>query len=306
MTSPLPGVAWEDLAVLLAASEHRSLNRAARALRIGQSTASRRLARLEAELGARLFDRTPDGLRPTALAGELLPHARLIEGHMADITRLAEGREAAPEGRVRLAVPDGFGTAWLVPRLPAFFARWPDVQLDLSMDHAVADLVRREADLALRFVRPRAPDLVFQRVGHLAMGAYARPELAARPPGTLRWIHLHDPELRFAETRWLRTQLRPACTMAVSQWQAMFTAVCGGLGGAVLSPVVAEPAGLVSVLADQPPPPGRDLYLVVHRALRHVPRVRVVFEWLREQATTSFSETCAPHAAGAVPDPTAV
>jgi DNA-binding transcriptional LysR family regulator len=294
VTTPLPGVAWDDLAVLLAATEHRSLNRAARALGIGQSTASRRLARLEGELGARLFDRTPDGLRPTALAGELLPHARLIEGHMADITRLAEGREAAPEGRVRLAVPDGFASAWLIPRLPGFFARWPAVELDLSMDHAVADLVRREADLALRFVRPRAPDLVFQRVGHLAMGAFARPELAACPPGELRWIHLHDPELRFTETRWLRTQVRPERTMGVSQWQAMFTAACTGLGAAVLSPVVAEPAGLVSVLGDRPPPPGRDLFLVVHRALRHVPRIRVVFEWLRGQLDTGAPGAAAP------------
>ena len=93
------GVAWEDLEVVLAALRHRSLNRSARALRIGQSTASRRLQRLEERLGARIFDRTPEGLLPTDFASQLEPLARLIEGHMGDIDRLARGRELEPRGR---------------------------------------------------------------------------------------------------------------------------------------------------------------------------------------------------------------
>jgi len=288
MASILQGVAWDDLAVLIAAFDHRSLNRAARALRIGQSTASRRLARLETDLGARLFDRTPEGLRPTALAIDLLPHARLIEGHMADIARIAAGQETEPEGRVRLAMPDGFATAWLLPRLADFHARWPKVEVDLTIGHAVVDLVRREADVAVRFVRPTAPDLLLKTVGRLQMRGFARPELAKVPVDEMRWIQFDDPEHRFQETRWVDTQVRPRRTMRVSLWNALFAAACEGLGGAVLSPMVAEPAGLVEVGAHLPPPEGRDVYVVVHRAVRHVPRIRVLVEWLQHTARQTF------------------
>ena len=109
--APLDGVAWEDLAVLIATAEHGSLSRASRALRISQSTASRRLVRIEEALGTPLFDRTASGLLLTDFGERLLPYARLIAGHMADIARLASGAEVRPQGRVRLALPDGIAAA---------------------------------------------------------------------------------------------------------------------------------------------------------------------------------------------------
>ncbi|MCO4770277.1 MAG: LysR family transcriptional regulator [Deltaproteobacteria bacterium] len=276
----LQGVAWEDLSVVLAAFEHRSLNRAAAALRIGQSTASRRLARLEDRLGAHLFDRTPEGLAPTAFAMDLEPIARLIQGHMADITRLAHGQEMQPRGRVRLALPDGIASSWLLPHLATFYADCPEVDVDLVIGHAVVDLVRREADMAVRFIRPTQPDLVVRKLGHLAIAPYAHASIAESPLEEMRWIVFDDPEENLLETQWVTAEVGPQRTMRVSLWNALFAAVQQGLGAGLLSPLVAEPAGLVRVGADREPVQGRDVYLVYHRALRDVPRIAAFREWL--------------------------
>lgn len=283
------GVAWEDLAVLLATAEHRSLSQAARTLRISQSTASRRLARLESALSVRLFDRTSEGVLPTDFAERLLPLARLVEGNMADIARLASGEEGHPRGRVRLALPDGLASAWLLPLLSDFYACYPEVEVDLVIGHSLVDLVRREADIALRFVPPTQPDLVVSRLGGLSLEPFAHPDIAGQDPRALRWLLFDDPDAVYVETQWVLEHIKPRRFMQVSLWNAMFTAACQGLGAALLAPAVARPAGLVRVGIEAPPTPERTMYLVCHRALRSVPRVAALRDWLAVQARLLLS-----------------
>jgi len=288
MTPALDGVAWEDLAVLLAGLEHRSLNRAAQALRIGQSTASRRLVRLEERLGVHLFDRTPEGLLPTDFTLRLEPLARLIEGHMADIARLASDQEMTPRGRVRLAMPDGIASGWLFPILHSFYAEYPQVSIDVVVGHAPLDLVRREADIAVRFVRPTQPDLVVHRLGHIHLVPFVHPDLAHIPVPSQRWLVFDDPPAQFPETQWVQAHAPDARTMRISLWNALFSAVQNGLGAALLSPIIAEPAGLVRIGEDLPESPGREALLVYHRALRDVPRIRAFRQWLSAQGLAFF------------------
>jgi len=286
----LAGVAWDDLAVLLLGLEHRSLSQAARALHTSQSTASRRLLRLEERLGGRLFDRTPEGLRPTALAEQVAPFARLIAGHMADIQRVASGHEAAPHGRVRLAVIDGLAPYFVMPGLESLRRQHPGIELDLIAGHAVLDLVRGEADLALRFVRPTAPDLVVRPLAEVTMGVYAHPRLVDRPPAELPWLAFYDPSARFQETQWLRAHITPAHLTTASTWSMLMAGAQAGVGAAILSPRVAEPAGLVRIPVQAPPVPSRQLLLVYHRALRDVPRIAAVRAWLLGQVEAFLSE----------------
>ncbi len=279
--SRLRGVAWDDLAVVLAVLEHGSLNRAARALGTSQSTASRRLVRLEAQLGSTLFDRTPEGLAPTVLAHDLAPHAALVAGHMADIERLAESREVAPRGRVRMAVVDGLAAHLVVPGLPRLRASHPGIELDLLSGQAVLDLVRREAELALRFVPPTAPDLVVRRLFGVPVAPFVRPELADVPSDMLPWLMLYDPDRHLAESRWIDAHARPSHCTAVSAWSDLFAAVCSGVGAALVPPWVARPAGLVPVQGfEGVVAVEHTLLLVYHRAQRDVPRVRAVREWV--------------------------
>jgi len=282
MAEPLSSVASSDLAVMLMGLEHGSLSRAARALRISQSTASRRLARLEEQVG-RLFDRTPEGLVATALALQVAPYARLIASHLTDIQRVASGHEDRPHGRVRLAVVDGLAPPFIVPGLAALRRRWPEIELDLLSGQAVVDLVRGEADLALRFLRPTTPDLVVRRLAEVPMGVYVHPSLARVPPAELPWVSFHDPEQRFSETRWLDAHVAPVHRTGVSAWSVLWAAVNAGVGAGILSPTVAEPAGLHRVPLALPPIPSRELLLVYHQALRDVPRIAAVRTWLLEQ-----------------------
>lgn len=277
MEPGLDDVAWADLAVVLAGLEHGSLNQAAAALQISQSTASRRLARLERTLGARLFDRTPDGLQPTELARQLAPHARLVADQMVDIRRLAQGRERRPRGRVRLAVVDGMAPVLLAPALSPFYADYPDITLDLLGGQAVVDLVRGEADIALRMVRPTAPDLVVRSLGSLAVEPFAAPSLAGGLD-QVRWVALHDPALALPESQWLARHVPEAHLTRVSSWNVLFACVRSGVGAGLLPPLVAEAAGLRRL--DGPAAPPRRLLLVYHRALREVPRIVAVREWL--------------------------
>jgi len=290
------GVAWDDLAVLLAVLEEGSLNRAARTLGTGQSTASRRLARLEERLGSPLFDRTPEGLRPTALALELAPHAELVGGHMSDIDRLVEGRERSPSGCVRLAVVEGLAANFVVPALPRLRSTHPGIELDLLSGQPVLDLVRREADLALRFAPPTSPDLVVRKLLSIPVAPYVHPSLADTPSDALPWVMLWDPDERFVESQWLRDRAQPRHVTRVTSWHDLFAAVRVGVGAGLVSPLVAEDAGLVPVpaFADEVVV-SHPLLLVYHRALRHVPRVKAVRDWILETALTSLPAPAERH-----------
>lgn len=168
---------WDDLHLFLAAYRARSLTGAGKTLGLDQSTASRRLASLEKALKARLFDRVPGGLAPTGLAERVLPIAETAEGAAAAFVREAEAADEAVEGVVRLAVPDGIDSEFLVPLLPKLLAQYPGLVIELVASQQVANLARREADLALRLVRPRTGDLVARKVAVLAQGVWVHPWL---------------------------------------------------------------------------------------------------------------------------------
>ncbi len=271
-------VAWADLAVLLEGIRTGSLNRAAQALGISQSTASRRVARLERGLGARVFDRTPEGLKPTDLALRIAPHAELVADRMVDIQRLAAEQEARPRGRVRLAVVDGMAPVLLAPALAGFYDAFPDIELDLLAAQSVVDLVRGEADIALRMVFPTAPDLVVRKLGEMELALFAHPDLTARPDGVHRFVALADPRGVFPESHWLQSTAPDAHVTRVTSWNVLFACALQGVGAALLSPSVAEPAGLVRIAG--PPVPSRPLYVVYHRVLRDVPKIVAVRDWL--------------------------
>src|SRR5689334_4201790 len=108
-------IPWEDLQLFLAVAEARSMSAAARTLRLGQPTLSRRMALLEEAVGSALFVRRPDGVAPTPLAERLLPAARRMAEWASEAGRAVAGGERAPEGRVRIAAPPGIAFDFLAP-----------------------------------------------------------------------------------------------------------------------------------------------------------------------------------------------
>ena len=287
---------WDDAQVLLALLQARSFSGAGARLGVNASTASRRLEALEEALGVHLFDRTPDGVLPTAAAEELGPHAEAMERAAAGLALAAQGREASPEGEVRLTVPPGVAEFLVAPALPRLFRRHPGLRLTIDASVAYADLSRREADVALRTARPVSGDLVVKKLGDVRGGVYGAPRYAAEL-GTLhrldqaRWINWGDDLGHLEPARLVAERVPPASVvLRTSHMGTQLAAAAAGAGLLLADPHTARTCGLVEIrLAPAlrralPPLRGGALWLVAHRALRDVPRIAALWTFLEEEA----------------------
>ena len=190
-------IPWADVELVLAVAEAGSLSAAARALRVTQPTVSRRLAELEATLGDALFVRGVEGVTPTALGERLLAPARRMAEQAAEVERAASGMEAGPKGVVRVTAPPGVAFTMLAPVAARALEALPEVRLEVVSTVNYVDLVRREADLAIRLDprdRPSAQrDLVVLATHTHRVAAFAARDLAARlgpkcPLADVPWI----------------------------------------------------------------------------------------------------------------------
>src|SRR5262245_7864341 len=157
-------VNWDDLRYILAIAQTRTLSAAARLLRVDHTTVARRLIAIERALKTRLFERTRDGLQPTAAGERAIERAREIEERTVALEREVTGQDARPEGLVRLTALDAFFDGFLIPLLGPFYDRYPKIELTLISTMRVLDLTRREADVAIRFSKPKDPKLVARRL----------------------------------------------------------------------------------------------------------------------------------------------
>ena len=170
---------WDDLKVLLALSRAGSTRKAAALLDVSNTTVMRRLESLEEGIGGRLFDRTPDGFRETALAEQLLPTATLVEEILAEAERQVSGRDSELSGRIKLSLPAAPVT-YLAESVAEFGLRYPKIELDITVSDRNVDLARREADIAVRGIpkHKRPPkDIVGIKLGRISLGYYVHREL---------------------------------------------------------------------------------------------------------------------------------
>ena len=197
---------WDDLRYLLAVLRERTFTAAAAALATEQSTVSRRIAALEAELGVVLFERGRGAPVPTEAALRLRDGAERVEAELSRFRDDATGLRAAPvEGRVRLALTEELAVHVVVPEvLPALRAAHPALAVDLLTSYRAADLVGHEADIALRFFQTPRGDLVGRRIARLTtavLGARAHARrLRATPLAKLPWITIELSAVATPET----------------------------------------------------------------------------------------------------------
>ncbi|PLY44638.1 LysR family transcriptional regulator [Janthinobacterium sp. ROICE36] len=173
-------IAWEYYRSLLAVLKHGSLSGAARALGITQPTVGRHIAALEQALGATLFTRSQSGLLPTQVALALRPHAETMEHTAALMQRAASNQGQGVVGVVRIAASEVVGVEVLPPILTRLGARHPGLSIELVLSNKVQDLLRREADIAVRMLRPRQEQLVARKVGDIELGLHAHAHYLAR------------------------------------------------------------------------------------------------------------------------------
>lgn len=166
--------AWDLYRSFLAVLRLGSLSAAARSLGLTQPTIGRHIASLQRALGGRaLFTRSQLGLLPTDAAHKLRPHAEDMAAAAAAFVRTGSANVEEMGGVVRLAAAEVLGVEVLPGILSEFRAEFPAIAIELSLSNQIADLLRRDADIAVRMVRPQQKALLAKRVGKLALGFFA-------------------------------------------------------------------------------------------------------------------------------------
>jgi len=164
---------WNLYRAFLAVIDAGSLSGAARTLGVAQPTVGRQIEVLEQALGTPLFTRSPSGLQPTAAALSLAPHARVMASAAETLVRTASGAKDDGRGVVRITASDIVGAEVLPPILADWRETWPRVDIELAVSNRVEDLLRRDADIAVRMARPTQGALFARKIGQLRLAFYA-------------------------------------------------------------------------------------------------------------------------------------
>ena len=279
---------WALLRAFLAVAECGSLSRAAQQIGSSQPTLSRHMARLEAQVGSALFERTRRGLRLTPDGQALRGPAQRMQEQARAWALQAAGRSVSLAGTVRLTASE-MVSAFLLPAVLHGLRRaHPEIQVELVASNTVENLLERDADIALRMLRPAQTGLVARKLAELPIGLFARRDyVALRGLPTRASIARHD-WVGFDRSDQMLRGVRAAvcdvtreffafrCDNQIVAWQA----VLAGLGiGVGLVQVAACSPELMRVLPEVALP-SLPMWITAHRELRGTPRLKVVFDAL--------------------------
>jgi DNA-binding transcriptional LysR family regulator len=257
---------WEDVRFFAALARHGGLSATARALAVNHSTVARRVAGLERALGVTLIERRPNGYRLTAAGRDALTAAAAMEAAAQNLPQAGQADPAA--GLVRITATSSLADAFLIPRLAAFRARHPAIDIELIIDRRVVSLARREADLALRLSRPDDGDLIARRIVALGFGFYANADWQGRLAGGADpvFVGFDESSAHLPEAVWLARHFpdRRLVLRANSQ-TSQASAARAGHGIALLPHFLgrADPTLTRIFLAEAPPP--REIWLLARR-----------------------------------------
>ncbi len=286
----LHNVSWDDIRVFLECVKAGSFRRAAVALRVSSSTVVRRIDRLEHDLGVALFNRIPDGVVPTEEARSIVDHARRMETAIYDVYRRVEAQDTTTRGVVRVSVTEGIGTYWIMPRLVEFQRQFPFLIIDMRCAMESADVLRMEADIAVQFERPTAPDLIVTKLGRLHVYPFASRgyEKIYGLPTSIEEMKRHRlvdqaaPQLDSGA--WARLlgleDVEGIVSLRTNASSALLYAIEKGAGIGAL-PTYAPALGAPVVPVDIGIHHAMDIWMTYHPSVRRTRRVMLVAAWMK-------------------------
>jgi DNA-binding transcriptional LysR family regulator len=291
---------WTLVRSFLAVLDAGSLMGAARQLGAQQPTLSRHVAELEAQLGAPLFERTGRGVNPTALALAIADGARQMAAGAEQLQQTLAGRRAMSGGTVRITTSQ-VAAVWLLPRLLAQLqVAEPGIRIELVASNLVSNLLRREADIAVRMLRPDQGSLVARKMGDVAIVAAAHQDYLARAgvprvPADLLQHRLigydRDDTIDKGFARLGLPLPHAAFKVATDDQVAYGSLVAAGAGiGFVAAYNIRHWPGVVPLLPMLQIPP-LPCWLAVHREIRGNPVVRRVYDFLAEMIPPQLADS---------------
>ncbi|KWC44379.1 LysR family transcriptional regulator [Burkholderia ubonensis] len=185
--------------------EAGSFTKAADTLHMSRTTVTQLVQQLEARLRVKLFNRTTRKVIVTADGAAYYERVVRLLADMKDAETSLSVASASPRGRLRVDVPSPFARLILIPALPAFHARYPDIQLDMGVSDRVVDVIAENVDCVVRGGEPTDRSLVARRVGDLRLGVYASPDYLARAGTPSHPDELEDTDHRIVGFLWART-----------------------------------------------------------------------------------------------------
>ncbi len=276
---------WEDLRFVLAVADASSLSAAARALGVNHTTVLRRVNAFEERLGLRLFDRLPTGYALTAGGEELLATARQMAETVTDLERRLSGQDLRLEGGLRVTTTDTLMASVLPPLFAAFRERHPGITVEVATTNSMANLTRRDADVAIRPVAEPPDTLVGRRVSGVVFAAYTAPayrDVVGEAPdlASLRWVAPDDSLAGSGVARWMRSALPGAeIGLRVDSLVGMAQAARAGIGAAVLPCYLGDMTADLVRLGTPINEIGSALWVLTHGDLRRTARISAFTEF---------------------------
>ncbi len=282
---------WNRARAFLVTAEEGSLSAAARALGLAQPTLGRQVDALEQELGVVLFERVGRGLRLTPAGHALIDHVRAMGDAAARLSMSAYGQNESMAGPVVISASDAYAGLLLPPIIAQIRAEEPGIDIKIIAANDASDLLRREADIAIRNFRPKEPDLVARKVRDAGARLYGTPEYLEtlgplnKPEDLARAgiIGLSDTEPFVAALNRLGLGLTPSNIMLrCDNFLVMWALVKQGLGLGVIDDRIGDTEPTVSRALPSLEPIVFPVWLVAHREIHNSPRLRFVFDTLAD------------------------
>ena len=281
---------WDDVRIFLAVARAGQILGAARRLELNHTTVSRRVAALEESLNAKLFRRLTTGSELTSAGERFLIIAERMESDIIAARSDIAGEGDSVSGTVRIGAPDGFGVAYLAPRLGALAELHPELKIQLVPVPRSFSLSRREADIAITTERPSEGRLVATKLVDYSLGLYAsRAYLAARgEPRNVEDLKRHRlvgyvPDLVAYASLAYAAEIDPGWNpgFMISSSLGQAEAVRSGAGIGILHTFIAR-AMPELVPVPVAAPVRRAYWLVYHESMRGLSRIRVVASHIAE------------------------
>jgi DNA-binding transcriptional LysR family regulator len=277
---------WNDLRYVLAIARSGGAHGpAGRLLGVNETTVSRRLARIEAVLGSKLFQRSEGSLRQTDAGHRVIEHAERVELEVEAVKEMSIGTKSAVAGSVRLTSIPILINRLLFPDLKRLYSACPDLRIEFIAESRNLSLTKRDADLALRLARPNKEQRVIaRRIAQIKYAVYA-----TRKSSRLPWIVYEDRMLELPHAAWLQHKARTengVTNVVVNDAELALHAVKAGLGRSLLPTFVGETERGLTRLGGVEAVLERELWLLVHPELKHLARVKAVIAWIEEAVTS--------------------
>jgi DNA-binding transcriptional LysR family regulator len=276
-------LSWDEFRLVKSIGDARSLVGAAERLGVNQSTVFRRLAAVEAAVGARLFDRFRAGYQPTVAGEEMIALAATMAESIVQFERRVAGRDVKPTGELCVTIPIGLGLVFMPAIVAQFQAANPGVIVELSLANEALDLSRRGgADVAVRLTNDPPETLVGRRICTARSCVYRRRDMAAEPSADIdgAFIGFAGSLGPASSRRWIEANVDPGRIVArANSFHCMLELALQGLGAALLPCYLGDRSPDLVRVGYPAPELDAGLWTLTHADLRRSARVRAFMDF---------------------------